>query len=226
MPFKSNHIIIFVAALAVGFLLVAQFFSAEKTKEIASDEMRESLVLEVSILADSNKKLRGEVGKLEDQQRDYDDVLAYKENSEEVLTSTLSKYQKNSGLFEYEGEGIEVKLTGPVLDVNLLDMLNTFKNIGIVGSSLNGKRIVYKSSIRPEGLSILLDGAVISEPYVFLACGNRDLLYEGVKREGGIIEQIETTFPNIKIEVNKKERVKLPAYQGPLAFDIAEVNSD
>ncbi|EKD49468.1 MAG: hypothetical protein ACD_63C00135G0004 [uncultured bacterium] len=221
MKNRPIFIVTFAIAILIGFLIVAQFFSTEKIKEKVSPEHEKSLSLEVSILSDSNRNLREEISKLRTEQKDYDLVFQNKESGTEVLGSSLENYKIVSGLYELSGEGIVMKIEGPVLDVHLLDLTNTIRNIGIKGMALNDRRLVYNSSIIPDGLQIRLDGELINPPYIFKAVGDPELLQEALTREGGMVEQITQIFPDIKIDVSKKDSIALPAYGKKFVFDYA-----
>ncbi len=215
---STPSLITFVIAIVAGFLIVGQLFSTDKVKEITDPDQQKNLGLEVSILAESNMSLRQEVSKLEQKQRDYQEALQYRLPGTDVLESSLAQYQKISGLESVSGPGVSLVVEGPVLDVQLLDLLNTLRNIGIEGVALNDNRVVYRSTIMPRGLQIALDGLILTPPYRFDAIGNADLLATSLQREGGILEQIKQVFPDAQVTVTKKADLTLPAYRGDLVF--------
>lgn len=219
---STPSLITFAIAVVVGFLLVGQFFSTDKVKEITDPEIQNNLALEVSILADSNMSLRQEVSNLEQKQRDYQEALQYRLPGTEVLQSSLDQYRRISGLESITGSGVVLVVDGPILDVQLLDLLNTLRNIGIEGISLNGNRVIYRSTIMPQGLQIVLDGVILTPPYRFEAIGNADLLSSALQREGGILEQIKQVFPDVQVSVNKKTGIFLPAYRTDINFRYAQ----
>lgn len=218
---STPSLITFVIAVVAGFLLVGQFFSTNRVKEITAPDQQNNLALEVSILSDSNATLRQEVANLEQKQRDYQEALLYRLPGTDVLQASLDQYQKVSGLQELSGPGITLMITGPILDVQLLDLLNTLRNIGIEGIAINGSRIIYKSAIRPQGLQITLDNQVLTPPYRFEAVGDAELLVSSLEREGGILEQIKQVFPDVEVAVTKKADVGLPAYRERIDFRYA-----
>ncbi len=219
---STPSLITFAIAIVAGFLLVGQFFSTNQVKEITDPDQQKNLALEVSILADSNTTLRQEVENLEQKQRDYQEALQYRLPGTDVLQASLDQYRKISGLEQVTGPGISLFVDGPILDVQLLDLLNTLRNIGIEGVALNGNRIVYRSAIMPQGLQIALDGTVLAPPYRFEAVGEADLLATALQREGGILEQIKQVFPEANVEVTKKADVTLPAYRDKIFFRYAQ----
>ena len=217
----------FFIAILVGFLLSAQFFSTNKVKELTAPDVQESLALEVSILAESNDKLREEIQELQAQQVEYDEVLEYRVSSSEVLEDSLATYRLVSGLEEVSGAGATVTINGPVLDVHLLDLVNTLRNIGVDGIALNNQRVIYKSTILPDGLQVKLDDELITPPYRFQAVStDPDLLVSSLEREGGLLDQLIKTFPEVDVEINKKDNLTLPAYRGDINFQYAKVADD
>jgi len=216
----------FVLAVIVGLLLTAQFFTTKEVAEISDPDRQKNEALEVSILADSNNNLRQEVSSLRTQQREYEEALQFRLGGTEVLESTLLRYQEASGLSEISGAGVTVMIDGPILDVHLLDLLNNLRNIGVRGISLNGQRVIYKSFIAPDGLQIKLDGNLITPPYRFDAVGDPVLLAGSLEREGGLLEQLTQTFPEVEVAITKKDSLTLPAYKGQIEFEYARVVPD
>lgn len=219
---STPSLITFVIAVVAGFLIVGQFFSTNQVKEITAPDQQHNLALEVSILSDSNTTLRQEVAKLEQQQRDYQEALLYRLPGTDVLQASLNQYKKVAGFQELSGSGVSLVIDGPILDVQLLDLLNTLRNIGIEGVAINGNRIIYKSAIRPQGLQITLDNQVLVPPYRFEAVGDAELLVSSLEREGGILEQIKQVFPDVEVAVTKKADVVLPADRGEITFRYAQ----
>ncbi len=218
---STPSLITFVIAVAVGFLIVGQFFSTNQVKEITAPDQQNNLALEVSILSDSNTTLRQEVDNLEQKQRNYQEALLYRLPGTDVLQASLNQDKKVSGLQELSGAGVALVIDGPILDVQLLDLLNTLRNIGVEGIAINGHRVTYKSTIRPQGLQITLDGQVLTPPYRFEAVGDAELLVSSLQREGGILEQIKQVFPDVSVGATKKADVVLPAYPDKISFRYA-----
>ncbi|MFC1618064.1 DUF881 domain-containing protein [Patescibacteria group bacterium] len=216
-------LISFILAIIVGFLLVTQFLSTKRVEEVIDPEEQKNSALEVSILAESNENLRDEVSTLEEEQQEYDMALLPGADSAEALESSLQRYQKYSGLEELRGSGVIVSIEGPVLDVHLLDLINNLRNIGVQGISLNGQRVIYDSFIRSQDLQIRLDGIPLVPPYRFEAIGDKDLLAGSLEREGGLLEQLKQTIPELQINVNKKDELTLAPYRGEINFEYAQV---
>lgn len=219
-------LISFILAIIVGFLLTTQFYSTRKVEQVTDPDLQENQALEVSILSASNSNLRQEVSALREKQRDYEDVLESRLGGNEALANSLNTYQKVSGLEDLTGSGITLLIDGPVMDVHLLDLLNNLRNIGVEGVSLNGERIVFDSYILPEDSKISLNKEALNSPYRFEAVGNADLLESSLLREGGLLEQLEQTFPEVEIGITKKDSLTLPAYRGEMDFEYARTIDD
>ncbi|MFC1721632.1 DUF881 domain-containing protein [Patescibacteria group bacterium] len=219
-------LISFILAIIVGFLLTTQFYSTKQVEEVTDPDLQKNQALEVSILSASNTDLRQEVTSLRVKQQEYDNVLSSRLGGSEALASSLATYQEVSGLGELTGSGVTVMIDGPVLDVHLLDLLNNLRNIGVQGVALNGERIVFDSSILPDKLQIRLNGEIVNPPYRFDAVGNADLLESSLLREGGLLEQLGQTFPEVEIDITKKDSLTLPAYRGIIRFDYARSVDD
>lgn len=216
-------VVSFVLALVVGFLLATQFYTTEKVAEVTDPEAQVNQALEVSILSRNNDDLRAEVAALQAKQREYDEALQYRLGGTDVLETTLRKYQQTSGLEEVTGAGVVAEIDGPLLDVHLLDLLNTMRNIGVTAIAINNQRVIYNSAFTTDGREISLDGIKLTPPYRFEALGNSELLENSLLRTGGLLEQISQTFPEVTVAVTKKDNLTLPAYQGGIEFEYAKV---
>jgi uncharacterized protein YlxW (UPF0749 family) len=216
-------VVSFVLALVVGFVLAAQFYTTARVAEVTDPQAQVNQALEVSILARSNDDLREEVSALQAKQREYDEALQFRLGGPEVLEATLLKYQQTSGLEPTTGAGVVVEIDGPLLDVHLLDLLNTLRNIGVSAVAINNQRIVFNSAFSSDGRVIKLDGIKLTPPYRFEALGNGELLENSLLRTGGLLEQISQTFSEVTVAVTKKDNLTLPAYQGEIEFKDAKV---
>lgn len=220
---KKRNILSFILALILGILLVGQFYAQQKFKEAESEETSKTLAMRISIASKKNDKLREEMSVLKEQSKEYEETLKGNMDANVLMMENLDKYKKISGINQIEGPGVELEIKGLVYSTYILDLLNTIRNIGNEGVSINNKRIIYSSHFTQESGGISIDGKVYSQPFIFKVIGDKDLLYSSLTRTGGLIERIMQSNKNINISVNKKDNIQLPSYNEELKFKHAKV---
>lgn len=178
---KFSKTILFIVAIVAGVIMAWQFFLSERINLKITPKNSQALAYEVADLFNANEKLTKEIDKLNIEvdklQKNYIDS----KTSVEALNEKNNNYKIILGIGEAEGSGVKIEFDKKISSVNLIDILNALKNIGVDGVAINGKRIIYNSSIE-EG--------IFSPPVTITAIGDKELLWGSLTRTGGIIEQI------------------------------------
>ena len=178
---KRGLLIIAIVGFLGGIIVVRQFLLSEKIHNEIKPETNQALAYEVSELFKSNEKLIKEVDKLTIEvgklQKTYEDS----KSADQALNDKLNNYKIILGSTEVEGQGVKIEFDKKVASTNLIDLMNSLKNIGVDAISVNGQRVITSTSFS-EG--------IFSPPIIVYAIGDRDLLYSSLTRTGGIIEQI------------------------------------
>lgn len=178
---KNAKILLFIVAIVAGIGITWQFYLSQRINKKVTPQNSQALAYQVADLFNSNEKLSKEIDKLNIEvdklQKNYNDS----KSSDEALNEKINNYKIILGIGEAEGVGVKIEFDKKISSVNLIDILNALKNIGVDGISINGKRIIYNSSIE-EG--------IFAPPVTIMAIGDKDLLYSSLTRTGGIIEQI------------------------------------
>ena len=178
---KYSKLLLFAVAILAGVVIAWQFYLRERITSSITPENSQALAYEVSDLFNSNEKLVSEIDKLNIEVDKLQESYESSKTSDEALNEKISNYKIILGLGEAEGSGVKIEFDKKISSVNLIDILNALKNIGVDGIAINGKRIIYNSSIE-EG--------IFSPPVTIMAIGDKDLLDASLTRTGGIIEQI------------------------------------
>jgi uncharacterized protein YlxW (UPF0749 family) len=88
---------------------------------------------------------------------------------------------------------------------------------GAEAMSVMGDRVIGTSSVRCVGNTLLLHGAVYSPPFVIRAIGDADRLAEALRSSPGVaLFRTYVEDFGLGYEVSRRDRLTLPAYDGPL----------
>lgn len=231
---KTRFISIAVVSVVLGLMLAVQFRSIEANQNqntgVSVDRSQE---LTVGI-----KQLEKEKDAL---QQEYED-LTYKlkqankgqTQAVEAINSELNKVRMIAGMLPVKGTGVEVvldnraKANGQGLEANLfavrdddiLKVLNELRGAGAEAFSINGIRVVATTEIRLAGSFINVNLIRILPPYRIEAIGDPDMLKSGLEVSGGVVEYLKGM--EIKVSVEKKKDIHIPAYSGKNRFDYAK----
>lgn len=165
------------------------------------------------------------------------------DESLDALTEQVETLRAVSGLSELQGPGVEIVLDDAPYDQevppgrtandlvvhqqDLQAVLNVLWVGGAEGVTLQGQRIVTTTGIKCVGNTVLLHGVPYSPPYVFVAVGDVDRITNAVNSSEYIEIYKQYTAPPINIgwSFDVLPEVTLPAYDGPLELEYAEVVS-
>lgn len=178
---KKGLITIIIIAVILGVFVARQFLLSERIKKEVNNETNQALAYEVSELFESNEKLKEEVQKLKNELDKLQKTYIDSKQVNETLDEKLAHYQIILGLQEVRGPGVRIKFDKKIASVQIIDLVNALKNIGVESISINEKRLIPTSSITK---------GIFSPPVIIEAIGDKELLYNSLTRSGGIIDQI------------------------------------
>lgn len=196
-----------VTAFFFGLLIILQSRAFETLSDQFSRETQSNIFQEIKILKEKNEDLKKEIADLEN-------TSALLENQNSALTAVqdqIDRYLKLSGEVPVFGSGVEISIDGSLSTPWMIDLINEFFNSGAEAVSVNGIRIVNKTigfDTLPQG-QILLNGSILSSPYVFNVIGESSTLIKILESPAGIFERLKATFPALKIQINPKEIIQI-----------------
>ncbi len=193
---KFDYILIGIIGLILGFIIVRQFYLQQKVSAITQTQQGNILALEVANLISTDEKLRKEVQDLTDQYNTLVASSSDKKTSSEALENNLAKYKIILAQTKVEGPGVEIIFNDRIDSTQMIDLINAVKNIGAEAIAINQHRLASHSTV---------ESGTFYPPTKVEVIGNKDLLEEALKRNGGIISQIGTGT------VLKHDRLILPA---------------
>lgn len=123
------------------------------------------------------------------------------------LNSQIEEVKFYNGFTDVRGPGIMMRVSDSlsedpnldimeriVHDVDIVVLLNDLKAAGAEAIEINGKRITNLSEVVCAGPLIRVNAEVIPAPFVIMAIGDMDELYDAVTREGTYAYELRTTY--------------------------------
>lgn len=193
-----KELILFIAAMLLGTIIVQQIYLHRKISEISKPDQTQALGLEVSQLYKNNVKLQEEVDQLTQEKQKTSQSLADREAATVNLQETLEKYQIIASIKPVVGQGVKIQVADKLETVQLVDLVNALRNIGVEAISINNRRIGPKTGVDSS----------FQAPYEILVIGDSEVLSNSLTRPGGIIAQIGE-----KMEVKKIDSVLIPSLE-------------
>lgn len=211
------------ASLVLGFLLSVQFKSqAEYRKNTAIPSRRIEDI--TNLLKESEEKRQSLEKSLLELRSELDEIKKNNGSLNSISDSVLT------GSLPVLGAGIIVTLNdskkplengenpanGIVHNEDLLKIANELKSSGAEAISINGNRLISTSEISCAGPTILINKNRVTPPFEIKAIGNAETMIAAIEMRGGILETIK--FFGLESKIERKNEVKVPAYNGSIAF--------
>lgn len=204
---QSRKYYILGMAIILGFLISLQSKSFENVNKEFQRDVQSNIFQEINILKSKNESLQKEVEDLENGLSQFADQKV----ALQTIESQIEKYTKLSGKAPIFGPGTSVTISGQISTQWAVDLVNAFFNAGAEAVSLNGIRLVNDTlgfDTLPQG-QILLNGSILSSPYVFNAIGESSSLTHILELPGGILNRISAAMPGLLIEVVAKDIIQM-----------------
>lgn len=232
MRSKSGQISIMAVCLVLGIMLAVQFKNSQNSDINLRGTRSEEIVIKLNTVTQERDALAKEVISLREK-------IAHVQNNDDAtagIQEELKKSNMAAGLVPVEGQGIVVTLNDSprtvqidedpnaliIHDKDILRVVNELKASGAEAISVNGERIMAMSEIRCAGTTILVNSNKIGPPFVIQAIGDPQMLESGLSIKGGIVEELK--YYSLQVQIQKSERVKIPAYSGALKFNYSSAN--
>ena len=218
MQKKDQFAIAFVCVI-LGIMLAVQFRTTRDSRAPLQYQRAEDLTQQL-------KKSEQERNELKKLVRDLRQTAGQAATAKELETLKLG-----AGLLALQGKGVIVTvddtksapLSGvknPNLyltkDEDLLKVINELRAAGSEAISVNNQRLIASSEIRSAGAFISINNANLATPFEIKAIGDPATLENSLKMRGGVIETLQ--FWGIRVTVEKKDNLLIPAFKGSLRF--------
>lgn len=202
-------------------------------KTLVENELRDSVLR-------WKQKYENAYEKLEEKEKTLNSLREQVSNSDENhsgMSSKLARYNSLLGNTEVVGKGIVITVTDGdgsnlntiwasdyiVHDGDLYEIVNSLKNAGAEAISINGQRIVSKSSITCAGNVVLINGEKVGVPYEIKAIGLPSMLYGAVTMPNGYIDWMINDGVKVDVKQIEKETIVIPKYEGIYKLEYATI---
>jgi uncharacterized protein YlxW (UPF0749 family) len=221
MRTRSATATLTATCLVLGVLLMTQFRTQGTlaTATVADSPADQATI--IANLANANDELRREEQSLARQEAEYRRSLA--EDDLRTALADLHRLRVITGESEVAGPGIEIRVERSIRSEEVQDMINELRNAGAEAFAVNGRRVVAWSAVAAVGGKPGLDGNALEVPIVFEAIGDPDALDRAVGRTGGLVSYLESTYPDAKITLSKRDKLTLWPAAGEVRFPTADV---
>lgn len=206
-----------ILCVLLSFAITMQVrFSNSSESESSQTKVTDDLKDQIIKLNDENNNLSERLQQTDEELSNVRDEAAQNDSSSKEISDLIKEYSIVTGNTDVSGQGIIIKYkpTGSqyMSDTakDLRDIVNEIKNAGAEAISINDQRLISTSAIEMVKNKIEVNGVQISEPFTIKAIGNSDIMYSGLIRPGGTIENIQNT--GAKIEVNVEKNVQIQKY--------------
>lgn len=197
----------------------------------ATVQRAQELLARVSRLEEENAALQNRVRDANQQIREYEMTMYDSGEMAEQLKKTLENARMEAGLVALSGEGLTITIdnlvlpaTGQVVkyvqDEDLLSIINELNAAGAEAIAINGERVIATTEVRMAGNFININTRAHAAPFTISAIGNPKTLGAAMHLYGGVVDTLSQIT---RIEVDAAELVEIPAYEGVISYQYAQV---
>ncbi len=226
---KFKNILIFILCFFVGSSVVVLAKEAHSRYLFMSPRVLDDLRVtidgeskEIERLTEGAEETRNRIQELLDTNKDKEEL---EKEIEAKLLADLKLYSQAGGFVDMEGPGVEITMDDAtrelepwedpnnllIHDMDILTVINELKMAGAEVISVNGQRIVDKSSISCSGYTVRINGRVYSKPFVIRAIGDGSRMSAALIGPGGYGTLLKDWGLGFKVVVSDK--IKIAAYK-------------
>ena len=198
-----------ILCLILTFAITVQLrVSSLSESESSQTKITDKLKDEIFRLNDENVKLAEKFQNTTSELDDARNQAAQNDSSSKDTSELIKKYTIVSGKTDVTGQGIIIKYKPSDNEAkadmvkDLRDIVNEIKNAGAEAIEINNQRIVGTTAIEMVKNKIEINDTEVSENFIIKAIGDSNLMYSGLIRPGGTIENIRES--GVSIEINSE----------------------
>ena len=206
-----------ILCLILTFAITVQLrVSSLSESESSQTKITDKLKDEIFRLNDENVKLAEKFQNTTSELDDARNQAAQNDSSSKDTSELIKKYTIVSGKTYVTGQGIIIKYKPSDNEAkadmvkDLRDIVNEIKNAGAEAIEINNQRIVGTTAIEMVKNKIEINDTEVSENFIIKAIGDSNLMYSGLIRPGGTIENIKES--GVSIEINSENAIKINKY--------------
>jgi uncharacterized protein YlxW (UPF0749 family) len=220
--------------LTVGLLLALVGFAGVTQVRATDVEDRyaglreEDLITVLDGLAGARQRAESERDRLEEARADLTSVTNRRQAAIEQAETEAATLSILAGLVPVTGSGIRVtieEVTGQIKLSSMLDVIQELRTVGAEAIQINATvRVVAQTSFEDVAGGFLVDGELISPPYVIDVIGEPNVMAGAITFIEGPQAQVEEDGGTL--EVDQLTRLDIEAVRRPVQPEYAEPDLD
>lgn len=229
---KINNIVLLIVSLALGFVIITQYNTAEITfEDMWPNQKIQEISIELNDINEEKEQLLSELNELEIKLNEYATKSQEKNVLIDELTKDLEKYIIMAGYSDVKGPGIILTIDNPIQEVQygnyteyiygyLLHIINNLNAAGAEAISINGQRYTTYTEIVTVGNHININGVSFVPPFEIKAIGDKYTLEKVLEFKGGVVWEMKELNYQINVEVS--DEVTISKHMKPKDFEYAQ----
>jgi len=235
-PAWGRFLALILVGVCLGLLLQVQVYSPAGSTANSNYEQAQVRTA-IQRLEGEQLDLKDEIGRLRARLERYQQLAASETEMLRELSDELAAQRIRAGLVALQGAGVVVSLDDsdaavlpPGADLNpyivheydLRDVVNLLWLAGAEAVAVNDERIVASTSIYCVGSTIMVNDTRLSPPYLVRVIGDPAALY-AVAMDPAYLGDLRRRVQQrgLKLTIDWRNEVVLPAYKGGFAFAYA-----
>lgn len=218
---STSRIVAALLCALLGFALVVQ---VQQTQGESLSSLRQSeLVRILDEVTQRGTDLENEVRTLRAQRDELQSGTADDAAALEVAVERAERQGILAGRLPAVGPGVTVRITqgeSPLRATALLTVMEELRNAGAEVIELNDVRLVASSYFVETTEGMMVDGRLISAPYVWAAIGDPSALGPALEIPGGAMSTVRTAGATARIEVVDELEISSVREPAPLQFAV------
>ena len=220
---RKNHYIYALTLICVflGMIIGVQFNTVKKQNSLTENQRLTELTATLKKVQEENEALQTRLKEKEQTLEEYETGNNYSAAIEN-LQKEVEQLRVFAGVTEVKGAGVLVTMNDSSTKkggdsnaylVHAEDLLSVINELNVGGAeaiSINGQRIVGKSSVSCAGSIVMVNGERVAAPFEIKAVGDGDILQSALKFPGGVVDNLAPW--GIEIVIHKDANVVIPPY--------------
>lgn len=199
---------IFTAIVFIlGIFLSLQIRSFQRIDLLTARSRPGDILAEMKILQIANADLRAH---LEEQEKNLSEMKSAL--ADRALEESMDRLRILSGEEPISGEGIEIIFPRSAKEFWITDLIAQLVSSGAEAVAVNDIRLTAQTAgFRDLGTGLLMRKYFFKSPFRLSAIGPRQELKQSVAQRGGLLDRMEKAHPGLKIAVEEKGKIVIPA---------------
>lgn len=237
MSKKAQSVVLGLMCLVLTIGICVQIKTTNNNGKTNEDKELNNLKTQVLKI---KEKYNESYQRLTNSQNELEKVRENVANSDDqlkIIKEKIEKYNTLLGLTDIKGQGVKITISNEsitnkitsfvnskdvvVTDVDILEMVNEFKNAGAEAIDVNGQRILSNTSICYNDNIILINGKKVTSPITISAIGFSEGMTT-INRPGGYLDNWLVNVKHLNATFKEQKNIEMKKYIGIPSFKYAK----